>query len=322
MGELSQTGRFQQSSIVTVAVPISVEVEVPDGAQAGPTRVPPPAALPIDSETPVAGPCCEVRGMEAATEVRNQIVNDMQNVIDFALEEYGIAHTGTITLHIAHSQNGLALRYQDVFGRRPGDVADECTYQEGEHIFIGPQCRSNKVALAGEWFDRAVGASEVTPTWVGHGARDYFANHYAYRKVPVITDDRFRRALFYERPRTIRQDRASDDLMTLVMLYALQEYGDFTDWLRFYGSTAAGLDADAAFQSVFSATLVEFYGDFEEWADHQKIILFSTAFSSCLEASRSTLTGIGSGFPDYRVPLEPDPDGNGIVCEGFIAPDQ
>ena len=251
----------------------------------------------------------------------------MQAVIDFALEEYGIAHTGNITIHIAHSQNGLALRYQELFGRQPEDVPDTCTYQEGEHLFVGPQCRADKVALASEWFNRAVGSGEVKPTWVGHGVRDYFANHYAHGVVPEIREDRFRRALFYERPRNIRQDRASDDLMTVVMLYALLEYGEFADWLRFYGSTAAGLDAATAFESVFSATLAEFYDDFEEWADHQKIILFSTAFSSCLEASRNIRpqgdpSGTSSGFPDYRVPLEEDPDEDGIVCEGFQTLDE
>lgn len=323
MGELSRTGRFQQSSIITVAVPVTVEVEVPDAVQAEPTRTPPPAARPVDTETPVAGPCCEVQGMEQVPDVRSQIVDDLQDVIDFALEEYGLTHSGTITLNIAFSPSGLLRRYEAAFGRRIEELPDDCSFQEGEHLFFGSHCRANEFALASEWFNRAVGSGEVTPTWVGHGARDYFANHYAAGDVPVITEDRFRRTLFYERARNIRQDRASDDLKTLVMLYALEEYGEFGDWLRFYGSTAAGLDADAAFQSVFNATLAEFYDDFEEWADHQKLLLFSTAFSSCLEASRSirtqpSPTGGSRGYPDYRVPLEIDHDDDGIVCEGFV----
>lgn len=325
MTALSNSGRFQLSSVITAAVPVSVVVDVPEGA--APTRVPPPAARPDDTDTPVAGPCCEVVGMADVTGLQDQVERRMQAVIDFALEEYGITHTGNITLHISHSQNGLALRYQEVFERRPEEVPDTCTYQEGEHMFIGPSCRSDKGALASIWFDRAVGTGEVTPTWIGHGVRDYFANHYATGEVPAITEDRFRRVIFYERSRTIRQDRASDDMKTLVMLYALQDYGEFADWLKFYGGTAAGLDADAAFQSVFNATLAEFYNDFEEWADHQQIILFSTAFSSCLEASRSIrpqadASGRGSGFPDYRVPLEVDDDEDGLVCEGFISPDE
>ena len=327
MTALSNSGRFQLSSVITVDLPVSVEVEVPDGAVAAPTKVPPPAARPGDTDTPVAGPCCDVFGMADVSGLQDQVERRMQAVVDFALEEYGITHTGNITLHISHSQNGLALRYQEVFGRQPEDVPDTCTFQEGEHMFIGPQCRSNRLAFASEWFDRAVGTGEVTPTWIGHGVRDYFANHYATGDVPVITEDRFRRVIFYERSRDIRRDQASDDMKTLVMLYALRDYGEFGDWLRFYGGTAAGLDADAAFQSVFNATLAEFYNDFEEWVDHQQIILFSTAFSSCLEASRSIRvqvdpSGFGSGYPDYRVPLEPDRDEDGIVCEGFIAPDE
>ncbi len=325
MSALSNSGQFQLSSVITVDVPVSVEVEVPEGA--APTRVPPPAARPDDSDTPVAGPCCEVFGMQDVSDLQDQVEGAMQAVIDFALEEYGITHTGNITIHISHSQNGLGLRYQELFGRGPEDVPDTCTFQEGEHIFIGPGCRSDKVALASEWFNRAVGTGEVTPTWIGHGVRDYFANHYATGDVPEITEDRFRRVIFYERSRSIRRDQASDDMKTLVMLYALRDYGEFGDWLRFYGGTVSGLDADVAFQSVFNATLAEFYDDFEDWADHQQIILFSTAFSSCLEASRSIRaqadpSGLAAGYPDYRVPLEPDDDEDGIVCEGFVPPDE
>ena len=322
MSELSGTGRFQQSSIVTVAVPVTVEVEVPDAAQAEPTKVPPPAARPIDSETPVAGPCCEVRGMEGASDVRKQIVDDLQDVIDFGLEEYGIAHTGEITLNIAFSTNGLLVRYEDAFGRRLDELPDSCSFQEGEHLFFTAACREDEAALASEWLERALGRGEVTPSWIGHGVFDYFVSHYTEGDVPELTDDRFRRALFYERSRDIRRDQASDDMMTLAMLYAITDYGDFGDWMRFYGSTQAGLDADAAFQSIFNATLAEFYADLEEWADHQKIILISTAFPSCQAAAghiqrKPGINGVGFGFPDYRVPLEIDEDGNGVVCEGF-----
>lgn len=327
LSQLSRSGRFQLSSIVTAAVPVSVEVDVPDGAQGVPTRTAPPAATPSDSDTPVAGPCCEVRGMEDIAGLQDQVRRRMLAVIEFALDEYGITHSGNITLNIAHSTRGLALRYQEVFGRELDEVPDTCSFQEGEHLFIGPQCRSDKVALASAWFARAFGTGDVTPAWVGHGALDYFANHYAAGEVPVLSEDRFRRALFYERARDIRRDQASEDMMTLVMLYALEDYGEFADWLRFFGGTAAGLDAATAFESVFSATLAEFYEDFEEWADHQKILLFSTAFSSCLDASRSIRvqgdgSGYGSGYPDYRVPLEIDHDDDGIVCEGFQPPDE
>ena len=323
MSALSNSGRFQLSSVITVAIPLSVEVEVPDAVGAEPTKVPPPAALPIDSDTPEAGPCCEVRGMDDRPALQRQVEREMQRVVDFAVEEYGIAHTGSITLNIAHSANGLLSRYEDVFGRRLEELPDECSFQEGAHLFLSPSCRADKVALASEWFNRAVGTGEVTPSWLGHGASDYFANHYATGVVPEITEDRFRRVIFYERSRNIRRDQASDDMKTLAMLYALEYYGDFADWLRFYSSVLAGLDADTAFQSIFNATLPDFYGDFEEWADHQRIILISTAFSSCREAAlslspQSGSVGISRGFPDYRVPLETDDDDDGLVCEGYV----
>ena len=116
--------------------------------------------------------------------------------------------------------------------------------------------------------------------------------------------------------------------MTIVMLYTIQEHGEFADWLRFYSSTVAGLDVETAFEGVFEVPLAEFYETFEEWTDQQKLILTSTAFRSCREASehirlRSGSVGIGQGFPDYRVPLELDDDGDGIVCEGFtVATDE
>ncbi len=323
MSALSNSGRFQLSSVITVAIPVSVEVEVPDAVEAGPTRVPPPAARPTDSDTPVAGPCCEVRGMDDRPEVQRQVRQAMVAVVEFALEEYGIAHTGDITLNIAHASNGLLNRYEDVFGRRLEELPDECSFQEGAHLFLSPSCRADKVALASEWFDRAVGTGEVTPSWLGRGASDYFANHYAHGEVPVITEDRFRRVVFYERVRDIRRDQASDDMETLAMLYALEYYGDFADWLRFYSSVLAGLDANTAFQSIFNATLPDFYDDFEEWADHQRIILISTAFPSCREAAlslspQSAAVGISRGFPNYRVPLEVDEDNDGLVCEGYV----
>ena len=207
----------------------------------------------------------------------------------------------------------------------PEELPSECSFQEGEHMFFGPQCRSDRLALAWEWFVRAVGGGEVSPVWVGHGAFDYFASHYAEGEVPEITEDRFYRALFYERGRDIRLDRASDDMMTIVMLYTVREHGEFADWLRFYGSTAAGLDVETAFEGVFEVPLAEFYETFEEWADQQKLILTSIAFRSCSEASehirlRSGSVGSGQGFPDYRVPLELDEDDDGIVCEGFSVP--
>ena len=325
--EISTSGRFQLSEPVTVAVPVEIEVEVDEAAVASPTPRPLPEALP-DAETPIAGPCCEVEGMADSSQAQRDVVTDMRQVIDFALETYGLTHAGHITINIAHSTSGLFARYEEVFGHRPEALPDECSFQEGEHIFFGALCRSDRLALAWEWFVRAVGAGDVSPVWVGHGAFDYFASHYAEGEVPVLTEDRFHRALFYERGRDIRLDRASGDLMTIVMLYTIQEHGEFADWLRFYSSTVAGLDVETAFEGVFEVPLAEFYETFEEWTDQQKLILTSTAFRSCREASehirlRSGSVGIGQGFPDYRVPLELDDDGDGIVCEGFtVATDE
>ena len=320
MSGLSRSGQFQLSNEVTVDVPVSVEVDVPDTVQSGPTPRPAPTTLP--SDTPVAGPCCEVDGMETSPTARKQVLDTMQAVVDFALETYELTHSGPITIHLSHSVSGLSTRYQEVFGEELEELPSECSFQEGAHIFFGPRCRSDGYAIASEWFIRSLGRGDVDPSWIGFGVRDYFAHHFADGEVPVLTEERFRRVQFYERARDIRRDQASEDMMTLAMLYAISEYGDFADWLRFYGSVVSGLEAGVAFESVFEATLERFYEDFEEWSDHQKIILISTAFSSCQDASESIRpqqdpSRTGSGFPDYRVPLEVDDDEDGIVCEGF-----
>ena len=323
MSGLNRTGRYHISNVVALEVP--VEVELPDAAQPVTTR------RPITEEspgfTPVAGPCCEVRGMEDNVGIREAVVAAAQGVINFALDTYEITHTGTIVINIAYSTNGLLNRYEDAFGEELEELPDDCSFQEGQHLFLAPECRLNSRVIASEWFQRAVGRGDVTPSWIGHGIFDYLVTHYLRGAPPEVTDDRFRRAIFYERARNIRQDRASDDLQTLAMLYAITDYGDFEDWRRLYGSVAAGLDSGVAFESIFNATLEEFYEDFEEWADHQKIILISTAFASCLEASEHIgrqvgSVGLGFGYPDYRVPLEIDDDGDGLVCEGFISPTQ
>lgn len=322
MSELNESGRFHLSSLVTVEVPVEVEVEVGE-------TVPQRSTQPIPEEapgfTPVAGPCCEVAGMEDNPTVRRAVVAQVQRVIDFALEEYGITHAGEITINIAYSNNGLLNRYEDAFGEELEELPDDCVFQQGEHLFLTSTCRDNRRAIASAWFERAVGRAEVRPSWIGHGLFDYLVTHYIEGEPPELTDDRMRRAIFYERVRDIRQDRAIDDLKTVAMLYAITDYGEFGDWRRFYGAVLSGLDAGVAFESVFSTTLQEFYADFEEWADHQKIILISTAFPSCLAASehlRTTLGSVGTdrGYPDYRVPLEVDEDGDGIVCEGFRRP--
>ncbi len=319
MSGLNRTGRFRLSDVVAVEVP--VEVELPDAAQPVTTR--PPGQEEAPGFTPVAGPCCQVVGMEDNPVVRDAVVAEVQRVIKFALDTYEITHTGTIVINVAYTTNGLLNRYKDAFGEELEELPDDCSFQRGPHLFLAPKCRENKRAIASAWFQYAVGRVDVTPSWIEHGIFDYLVTHYVKGAPPALTDDRFRRAIFYERARNIRQDRASDDMETLAMLYAITDYGDFPDWRRLYGSAAAGLDAGIAFESIFSATLQEFYEDFEEWADHQQIILISTAFASCLEASehiRRQAGLVGIGYPDYRVPLEIDDNGDGIVCEGFTPP--
>lgn len=319
MSGLNPSGRFHLSNVVTLSVP--VEVELPDVVQPGPVGRPGQEESP--GFAPVAGPCCDIAGMEDNATVREAVLEAMQEVIEFALDTYGIAHTGTITINIAYSDSGLLNRYEDAFGEKPDELPDNCSFQRGQHIFLTSRCRTDRTTIASEWFELALGAGAVTPEWVGHGIFDYLVTHFVEGDPPALTEDRFRRTLFYERSRDIRRDQANDDLKTLAMMYVLEDYGDFADWRRLYGSVLAGLDANAAFQGIFNATLSEFYEDFEEWADHQKIILISTAFPSCLEASQHLRRQAGSigiefGYPDYRVPLEIDDDGDGIVCEGFI----
>ena len=321
MSGLNRSGRFRLSNVVALEVP--VEVEVADGAQQVSSRR--PTAEEAPGFTPVAGPCCELAGMADNAAVREAVVEIMEDVIEFGLDTYGITHTGTITINIAYSDSGLLNRYADAFGEELEELPDECSFQAGEHLFLTSKCRDNSRAIASEWFSRAVGRADVRPIWIGHGIFDYLVTHYIEGEPPVLTDDRFRRAIFYERVRDIRQDQATDDLETLAMLYVVTEFGDFADWRRFYGGVVSGLDADTAFESVFDTTLEEFYDDFEEWADDQKIILIATAFPSCLAASEHIRrqpgsVGAGFGYPDYRVPLELDDDGDGIVCEGFIRP--
>ena len=173
--ELNESGRFQLSTSVTVAVTVEIEVEVEETSSA-PIRVATPEARPGD--TPVAGPCCEVQGLDDTPTVQNAAVAAMRRVVEFGEETHGLTHSGTITINISHSLNGLFSRYQEAFGERPEELPDDCSFQRGEHMFFAPLCRVDDVAYASEWFKRALGTGEVSPRWIAHAAFDYFASHY------------------------------------------------------------------------------------------------------------------------------------------------
>ena len=163
----------------------------------------------------------------------------------------------------------------------------------------------------------------MSPRWIAHGTFDHFLTRAVEGRAPFLSDNRFQRALFYEQAGDVARGRASEDMMTVVALYAIQRYGDLRDWLGLYSRVVAGEDADVAFEETYGDSLAEFYPAFETWASQEKLILVSGAFDSCEEASRHlTLqggrVGVDAGFPDYRVPAARDHDGDGLVCEGYI----
>ena len=323
MSELSRSRNYHLSSLVTVAVPIEVEVEVPESL----TEAPGPESTPVSGTgltTDLSlATCCEVRGLDDRPDIQEQAEAILTSVIKFAWETYGFTHRGGITIHISHSNNGVLVRYQEVFGERPAMLPDECSFQRDEHMFFTPRCREDEGAYAREWFARVLEPGDIEPSWIEHATLDYVPLHYA-EIPPMLSDDRFRRAVFYENPRDLRRGRASENMQTMGMLYAIDVYGDIKDWFQFYDQLLLGQEASRAFEGVFSATLPEFYGSFEEWVEHQKLVLIASSFPSCVEASQSLRAqrgsvGRGSGFPDYRVPLAVDDDGDGIVCEDAYA---
>ncbi|MXY72962.1 MAG: hypothetical protein F4Y97_08000 [Dehalococcoidia bacterium] len=326
MSERSSSGRYYLSSLVTVAVPVEVEVEVGDETDSQTER-------PATGSTPVSdrglttdlslGTCCDVQGLDDRSDIQKDAKEIMASVIKFAWDTYGFVHRGDITINLSHSDNGMLVRYEQLFGERPAALPDACSFQRDEHMFFTPLCRLDEGAYAREWFARVLEPGDVEPSWIEHATLDYVPLHYA-EDPPLLSDDRFRRAVFYENPRDLRRGRASDNMQSMGMLYAIDVYGDIKDWFQFYDRLLLGQDASVAFPAVFSATLPEFYGSFEEWVEHQKLILIASSFPSCVEASKSLRAqkgsvGRGSGFPDYRVPLAVDHDGDGIVCEDAFA---
>jgi len=323
MSDRNSSGRFYLSPLVTVAVPVLVEVEVPDAVTATPT----PASRPVSGTGLTTdldlATCCEVEGLDDSPEVQENAKAIMTGVIKFAWETYGFTHQGGITIHISHSNNGILIRYESVFGERPAELPDECSFQRGEHMFFTPRCRVDAEAYAREWFARVLEPGAVEPAWIERGTLEYVPLHYA-EEPPLLSDDRYRRAIFFENPRDLRRGVASEAMQATGMLYGIGVYGDIKDWFQLYDRLLLGHDANSAFEDVYAATLPEFYSAFEEWVEHQKLVLIASSFPSCVEASQSLRAqrgsvGRGSGFPDYRVPLEVDDDGDGIVCEDAYA---
>ena len=313
---VSESQRFRLSSAATISVPVVVEIDEPE--------LPEVAASPAAADAPPSGPtrCCTVRGMSDSPAARRDIVAEMRAVIAFARERFGFTHRGPITINISHTAGGLLVRHEEAFGERLTELPSECSFQQGEHMFFGPACRADERAIVREWITRAADAPYVTPRWAGVATVDYYLAYYLGGAPPTLRDDPSRRVLFYEEAADFRGGRSSDEMATAAMLYAIHSYGSIEDWLEFYEDVRRGREENAAFEEAFGVSLSRFHADFEEWAEQQKTILNTTAYGSCLEAANHLSPRTfaeGGGFPDYRVPLEWDDDGNGYVCEDYSA---
>ena len=317
VGGVSESEHFRLSSAATISVPVVVEVDDEPG-------LPEVAASPAAADAPPSGParCCTVRGMSDNPAARWDIVAEMRGVIAFAREHFELTHRGPITINISHTVGGLLVRHEEAFGEGLTTLPSECSFQQGEHMFFAPACRADERAIAREWIIRATDLPHVTPRWAGVATAEYYLAYYLGESAPTLRDDPFRRVLFYEEAADFRAGRSSDEMMTAAMLYAIHSYGSIEDWLEFYEDVTGGREENAAFEAAFGVSLPRFHADFEEWAARQHAILHTTAYGSCLEASRHisprTLRK-GGGFPDYSVPLEWDDDGNGYVCEEYSA---
>ena len=248
------------------------------------------------------------------------IAAEMREVIAFAKSEFGLTHEGPITINIAYTEGGLGVRYREAFGETLEELPSTCSFQRGQHIFIGPDCRTDGKAIAREWFVRAVKAPYVGTRWVGVATFEYYWAWYQHGERPTVRDDRYRSAIFHQLATDFRAGRGHDDLMAAAMLFAVEHYGTFDDWLEVYEDVLAGAPVHTAFEEAFGVELVRFYADFEAWAARERSNMLSLAYGSCREAARYIVARSledGGGFPDFRVPLEYDHDADGYVCEGF-----
>ena len=260
--------------------------------------------------------------MSDARSAQWAISREMREVIKDAETRLGLTHEGPITIHIVHNLSGLHVRYREAFGESIEELPSTCSFQREEHIFFGPKCRSDETAIAREWFIRAVNAPYLSARWVGVATFEYYWFWYREGRPPTVRDDRFRSAVFHQLASDFRAGRAHDDLMAAAMLFAINTYGSFDDWLTFYEDVLDGAELHAAFEAAFGVDLVRFYAEFEAWAEREQANMLALAYGSCIEAARyiqARPLADGGGFPDFRVPLEYDHDGDGYVCEQFSA---
>ncbi len=308
------------SEPVSFSVPVTFEVEVAEPVptpQAAASPHLPPGEAPLGRAT-----CCRVRGMSDARPAQRAITAVMRKVIAYASTNLGLTHEGPITINIAHTVGGLNVRYEEAFGEALDELPSECSFQREGHMFFGPACRSDGTVIAREWFIRAVNAPYVSARWVGMATFEYYWAWYQQGRPPTVRDDRYRSAIFHEPATDFREGRAHEDLMAAAMLYAIESYGTFEDWRAFYEDLLDGAEVHAAFEAAFGVSLVQFYADFEEWAEQQKTILLAVAYWSCQEAARYVTPrpfAEGGGFADFHVPLALDHDGDGYVCEQYAA---
>lgn len=309
------------SEPVTISVPVTVEVEV-GGVEALPLTPLTPATPHVPPGEAPSGraTCCSVRGMWDDRAKQRAVVAEMRRVIAYARTNLGLTHEGPITINISHTPGGLLVRYREAFGEALEELPDECSFQRGRHIFIAPQCRVDRTAIAREWFIRAVQAPYVSARWVGVGTSEYYWAWYQRGEPPTVRDDRYRSAIFHEPATDFRAGRAHEDLMGAAAMYAVDAYGTFEDWLAFYQDVRDGVAVHAAFEAAFGVSLLRFHADFEAWAAREQATMRALAYGSCREAARYIVPRSftdGGGFPDFRVPLEFDADGDGYVCEAY-----
>ena len=305
-----------------VAFTVPVTVQAPTAAGVVPlTPLDPAAPHVAPGEAPSGrATCCAVRGMWDDRAKQRAVATEMRKVITKARTDLGLTHQGPITINIAYTPGGLLVRYRDAFGETLEELPDACSFQRGEHIFLAPQCRTDPDAIAREWIARAVELDHVPARWVGVATFEYYWHWYQHGEPPTVRDDRYRSAVFHEPAADFRLGRAHDDLMGAAALFAIERYGTFEDWLAFYEDVRGGAEVHTAFQAAFGVPLLRLYADFEVWAERAQRAMVALAYGSCREAARYIVPrplAEGGGFPDFRVPLEYDDDGDGYVCEGF-----